>query len=219
MSAVMRYLTLRFPQRAVWEEDEVPVPGLTGRCGTVLNLTLRPDGTVVELCRVEDTRERISADLKDWDRVISYDVFDTDDGGQCVFAHYRPADELRELLRIVEHHCLLFELPIELTGDDVTVRIAGESSALQAAMDAIPPEVAQDVRIEQLGTYDPAIDTVRTSLTDRQQTVLDAAVEVGYYATPRTATVADVAEVADCAESTASEHLRKLEARVMPRLT
>ncbi|WP_435364667.1 helix-turn-helix domain-containing protein [Haloarchaeobius sp. DYHT-AS-18] len=215
----MRYLTLRFPQVAVWEEDEVLVPGLTGRRGTILNMTLRPDGTVVELCRLETSRDRLVADLESWSRAISFEVFDVDDDGQCVFAHYRPAEELRELLRIVERHCLILELPIELNADDVTVRIAGESGVLQEAMDDIPPEVAEDVRIEQLGTYDPTIDTARSGLTDRQQTILDAAVEVGYYATPRTATIADVAEVADCAESTASEHLRKIEARVMPQLT
>lgn len=215
----MRYLTLRFLPVAAWGEDAVLVPGVAGRRGTVLNLTLRRDGTVVELCRLEETREGIVADLETWERVISFDVFDTDHGGQCVFAHYRPADELRELLRIVEHNCLILEFPIELNADEVTVRIAGESGALRQAMDDVPPEVSEEVRIEQLGTYDPAVDTARTSLTDRQQAILDAAVEVGYYATPRAATVADVAEAADCAESTASEHLRKLEARIMPRHT
>jgi predicted DNA binding protein len=55
-------------------------------------------------------------------------------------------------------------------------------------------------------------------LTDRQREAVRAAVEAGYYAVPREASLADVAEAIGCAESTASEHLRRAEAAVMRRL-
>jgi len=44
------------------------------------------------------------------------------------------------------------------------------------------------------------------------------AVEPGYYAVPRRASLADVADTLGCAGSTASNHLRKAETRVMRRL-
>lgn len=215
----MRYLTLRFPRTPDTKTDEALVAGLDVRRGTVLNINYLHDGTVVELCRLEASRDSLVADLEAWDQAISWDVFDTDDGDRCVFVHSRPTADLETLLGIVERHHLIIEMPIELEADGVTVRIAGESGTLHDAMDDLPTDIADEVRIEQLGTYDPAVDAARTALTDRQRVVLEAAVEVGYYATPRTATTADVAEAANCAESTASEHLRKIEARLLPQLT
>jgi hypothetical protein len=53
------------------------------------------------------------------------------------------------------------------------------------------------------------------SLTDRQREALRAAVDVGYYDVPRTGDVADVAECLDCAESTASELVRKAQSAVV----
>lgn len=215
----MRYLTLTFPRTPASETGDALVPGLHVERGTLLNMNYLHDETLVELCRLEASRDSVVADLEAWDDAISYDVFDTDDGDVCVFVHSHPTPELAELLRIVERHRLIVEMPIELEAESVTVRIAGGSAALHEAMDALPADAAADVRIEQLGTYDPETHAARSALTDRQRTVLDAAVEVGYYATPRTATIEDVAAAAGCAESTASEHLRKIEARLLPRLS
>jgi len=44
--------------------------------------------------------------------------------------------------------------------------------------------------------------------------VLVAAVEAGYYDTPRRATQEDVAAAVDCSPATAGEHLRKVERAV-----
>ncbi|WP_167768491.1 helix-turn-helix domain-containing protein [Haloarcula amylovorans] len=215
----MRYLTLTFPRTPASETDNALIPGLDVDRGTLCNMNYLHDGTLVQLCRLEASRDSVVADLESWADAISYDVFDTENGDLYVFVHSHPRPELAELLRIVERHRLLVELPIELEAESVTVRIAGASAALHDAMDDLPADATADVRIEQLGAYDPEIDAARSALTDRQRTVLDAAVDVGYYATPRTATIEDVAAAAECAESTASEHLRKIEARLLPRLS
>ena len=55
-------------------------------------------------------------------------------------------------------------------------------------------------------------------MTDRQLEAVATAVEIGYYAVPREAGLADVAAALGCAESTASNLLRKAEASVMGRL-
>ncbi len=44
---------------------------------------------------------------------------------------------------------------------------------------------------------------------------IQAALSLGYYGVPRTASHEDVAEELDCAPSTAAEHLRKAEATVI----
>jgi hypothetical protein len=55
----------------------------------------------------------------------------------------------------------------------------------------------------------------RTREADRQREAITAASEVGYYDVPRTGSVAEVADRLGCAKSTASNHLRKAEARLV----
>lgn len=79
------------------------------------------------------------------------------------------------------------------------------------------PEGAE-IQVVEMGESLPEANRLFDTLTDRQQTVLRAAVECGYYRTPRDATIDDVAEAVNCAPDTAGEHLRKIEARVFQRL-
>ena len=55
------------------------------------------------------------------------------------------------------------------------------------------------------------------ALTDRQQTVLRAAIETGYYDYPRTTNQADVAAAVGVTDSTVAEHLRKAESALVER--
>ncbi|WP_211609245.1 helix-turn-helix domain-containing protein [Halogranum amylolyticum] len=52
-------------------------------------------------------------------------------------------------------------------------------------------------------------------LTDRQQQVFLAAVEQGYYETPRRATLTDVAESMEISKATASNILHRAEGRIV----
>lgn len=52
-------------------------------------------------------------------------------------------------------------------------------------------------------------------LTDRQREVLLAAVDLGYYETPRRATLTDVAESLDVSKATASDVLHRAEGRIV----
>jgi hypothetical protein len=53
------------------------------------------------------------------------------------------------------------------------------------------------------------------ALTDRQREVLDAAAEMGYYETPRRATLTDVAASLDVSKSTASDVLHRAEGNLV----
>jgi hypothetical protein len=52
-------------------------------------------------------------------------------------------------------------------------------------------------------------------LTDRQQELLDAAVEAGYYDTPRECSLTELADRAGVAKSTASETLHRVEEKII----
>ncbi|MDX1745970.1 MAG: helix-turn-helix domain-containing protein, partial [Halobacteriales archaeon] len=90
---------------------------------------------------------------------------------------------------------------------------------VQRAFDELPPAVRDELDVEQLTEYVPDVFTLQAGLTARQREILDTAVDIGYYDDPRRATVADVASELGINQSTASEHLRKLEARVFRTLT
>jgi predicted DNA binding protein len=87
--------------------------------------------------------------------------------------------------------------------------IVGGAADLRALLEGL--SAAIDMTVERLGEYDHRYGTITEGVTDRQLAVLGTAVELGYYDTPWTATLREVAAAADCAPSTASNHLRKTE--------
>jgi hypothetical protein len=108
--------------------------------------------------------------------------------------------------------------PLEY-GDDgwVVLTVVGDDGAVQSAVDDVPESVEVDVRSVTAQGYTDAAEPL-AALTDRQREAVAAAVAVGYYDTPRTAGVEAVAEELDCAPSTAAEHLRKAESRLVTEL-
>lgn len=109
---------------------------------------------------------------------------------------------------------LLVVPPIEYTGEGhMRFTVVGESADLQALLDDFPDAITATV--EEIGEYDRRHGTVAGSLTDRQFEAASVAAELGYYEVPKDATLSDVADRLDCAESTASNLLRTAEAKVM----
>lgn len=148
--------------------------------------------------------------------VIDYQL--TDDGDTTILQlHYQPSDLTQELLTIHDRHAVLLEYPLEYTGSrNRSLRVAevGREAVLRRVIEETQAIV--DVEIEQLGTYDPSEDRPFADLTDRQREVLRVAVEAGYYEEPRKVTYADIAARLDCSAGTVGQHLRRIEARLMP---
>lgn len=209
----MRYLCLR-----VAEDVFSPSPAITR--GAVLNMRLLGDGTSLELDYVEGDIDELVAELEDGTDCLQYEVCDRS-GRQCyVYIHGRPNEQMRRLYELLGTYSLLIDLPIRFGGgSDVTVRIVGYEQGLSDAYQAFPEEIRAQTTIEQVGTYLPDTPELFAQLTARQREVIEAAVAVGYYATPRTGTATDVAERVGCARSTAAEHLRNSEARLMTTLS
>jgi predicted DNA binding protein len=91
----------------------------------------------------------------------------------------------------------------------------GTTEMVQNVFDQLPTEVRRHITIDQVTESMPSVGGMRSLLTERQREVLDAATELGYYTVPRQVTASDVAAAVACAPSTASEHLRKIEARIL----
>lgn len=102
------------------------------------------------------------------------------------------------------------EMPLQIRDGKATIDVTGahdQLSALAAQFDdlGVPFEVRY-VR-EHLGPSD--------LLTDTQREIVLAAVEAGYYDTPRTCSLTDLAERVGVAKSTASETLHRAEAAII----
>lgn len=104
--------------------------------------------------------------------------------------------------------------PAEWNADgSYTFTIVGRDADVQTAVDSVPAAVRVDV--ESVGGTKVTADNVVDRLSARQRDAVRAAIELGYYELPREATSTDVARKLDCATSTAAEHLRKAESKIV----
>ncbi|WP_129114737.1 helix-turn-helix domain-containing protein [Halegenticoccus tardaugens] len=209
-------LTLRPDGDPLYDVYRAVADGASAR--TPVHVQRYGDGTVVGLCRLAGGRESVTAALAAHPGVLEYDVADDREGTVGVSLRGEPAATAAALHEVVDRRHLVVDLPVWFDGPDVRARVIGGAGRLRAALDDLPADVRTGITVDRIRGYVPGTSHLRSLLTDRQRAALDAAVELGYYDTPRRATAADVAAELGCARSTASEHLRKAEARVLSRL-
>lgn len=100
----------------------------------------------------------------------------------------------------------------------LTLTTVGDGDALAELVETLRRGADIGVEVLEIGDYDRRHDALTAGLTDRQFEALETATRLGYYAVPRDAPLADVAEELGIAEATASELLRRAESRLMERL-
>jgi len=96
---------------------------------------------------------------------------------------------------------------------DVSISAFGPAEVIQRAIEQMPDPIEITVRSVSGLTGLPQV--TESYLSDRQQAALTAGLELGYYDVPREASQEDVAAALSCAPSTAAEHLRKAEAKLV----
>ncbi|WP_340101213.1 helix-turn-helix domain-containing protein [Salinibaculum salinum] len=146
--------------------------------------------------------------------VLGFDIVDT--GEDAFYAYIRDAttDALQDLFGPMTTGGLLVVPPIVYHEDGtVTLSLFGPTDEMQDAIEAVPPSI--DVTIEEVGGLAATRPAVEARLSDRQRDAITTALELGYYEIPREVSHEDVAEAIGCAPSTAAEHLRKAESKVL----
>lgn len=158
--------------------------------------------------------DALEAAMREIPEVVGYDIERID--GQSCYVYVRDAttDSLREMFGPVSSGGLVVVPPIAYEPDGtVAFSMFGPDDELQNAVTDI--SVPVDVTIEAIGGLARTRAAVGARLTERQREAVKTAVELGYYDIPRTATQRDIAVELDCAPSTAAEHLRKAESRIV----
>lgn len=159
---------------------------------------------------IEPYRETIA----DVESVASFTLAPIDSGSFYAYVRQVTRESDRRFRSAFAQRHLLVVPPVEYTGEGhMRFTVVGESDDLQALLDDFPEGISATV--EEVGEYDRRHGTVAGALTDRQFEAASVAAELGYYEVPKAANLAAVADELDCAESTASNLLRRAEAEVM----
>lgn len=108
---------------------------------------------------------------------------------------------------------LVVRRPLVYCDGAIHGHIIGSPTVLQATLDRTPDTV--DVQVEAIRQFPSARVNPTTTLTERQRAVVETALELGYYDTPRGATHEEIAEALDIAPNTVSQHLQKGEAALV----
>jgi len=152
--------------------------------------------------------------LRSVDRIREFEVTRIDETGHYVFLTQRRDAVDEAMFAPLQRAGLVVVPPIDFRPDGIArLTLIGTGETLRDALAGLPEGI--ETTVLRVGEYDWRQDLFDPGLTGRQFDALAAAVEAGYYESPRAATVEEVGERIDASPSTASEHLRKAESAVM----
>ncbi|MEF8852034.1 MAG: helix-turn-helix domain-containing protein [Haloarculaceae archaeon] len=118
---------------------------------------------------------------------------------------------MREMMEVLSWQELVVVPPVVYRDATVHARLIGTTGTVSGLVEVLP----ESVHVEAVGEPGLDVDPEPAALSDRQRQAVEAALSLGYYDRPRAATHEDLAEALGCAASTASEHLRKAEAKLV----
>lgn len=211
----MRYVELKIRPEGRWfhpmDEHIAADPDL--RRGPIHNINLLDDGTAVFLFELAGPKDRIDDLLEEHGTGMRRETTSVG-ANTLVWVHMDPDDTVEDLLEITNQYSIIVDTPIEFSAEnELELTLIGDADVIQTLF-ADAPESAQ-ITIEKTGDYQPKTERLFGDLTARQQEVLLAALEAGYYDDPRRATYDDIAKTVDCSATTVGEHLRKIERRII----
>lgn len=188
------------------------------------------DGTVVVLYELHGRQSQVAAVLSSNQDVLAYSVSPESSAparGRSseaesqqtlhTYIHIDPPETMLSVFQLPQKHSLVIDTPIEcLSAGGITVRVIGDQPTITDAVGSLPDQV--ETELLATGEYRPRARTLYSQLTPRQQDILTAAVDAGYYSVPRETTHEELAQQLDIGPGTVGEHLRKIEARVLGEL-
>lgn len=158
--------------------------------------------------------DAFEAAVRDIEQVIDYELEPAGTDAFYAYLHDEMTAASAQLFEPASYGGLVVVPPmVYRENGEVAMSAFGPADVIQAAIEAVPDPVEAEVRA--VGGLTGLAQLTESHLSGRQRAALAAGLELGYYAVPRDATQADVADALDCAPSTAAEHLRKAEARLV----
>lgn len=176
------------------------------------NLSLSETNNMI--FRIRGDPESYRARMDDRDDVLSYAITPAENGVFYCCVRERLTERDRTYVDAVVRGTIVVIPPINYNQDGtIDVSLVGSASDLNEVVDDLPEEIG--VEVVSFGDYRTQAATGQSILTTRQYEAAKAAVNCGYYESPRQASLDTVADRLDVTPSTTAEHLRKAEKRVM----
>jgi hypothetical protein len=162
----------------------------------------------------EGDADAFAAAVADIPEVLDYELEPAGEDAFYVYIRDATTEPLGDLFGPVTSGGLVVVPPIDYRADGaVELSVFGPDAEVQAALERVPDLI--DVTVLQVGGLAGTEVAAEAHVTDRQREAVEAALDLGYYEVPRTASHEAVADELDCAPSTAAEHLRKAESAVL----
>ncbi|WP_459191692.1 helix-turn-helix domain-containing protein [Halosimplex sp. J119] len=180
----------------------------------LLQFTPVEEGGSAFLFHVDGDPDPYEPVLQSVESVNEYEISRCPDDTFYLYVREDIPEHSQEFVGAFTQPGLVGVMPIEYRADG-TVRLTavGPAETIQAAVEETPE--GMEVEVLEIGEYDARRLDAGSDLTDRQFEAVVAAVECGYYETPREGSVEEVGERLDCAPGTAAELLRRAERSVM----
>ena len=174
---------------------------------------LLADDTVLLFAEASGSQDRYKEIMEDSDHVLSY-LTAGEDPWMAV-SQFEPTDAVRRALELQRDSFLVVDTPIRFTAEDqLKVTYLGTDEIFKQLYETVDGVEYAELEILETGDYETQGPSFSRMITSRQEEVLEAAVDLGYYSEPRQGSLEDIAEVVDIAPGTVGEHLRKVEERV-----
>lgn len=146
--------------------------------------------------------------------VVDYELTRASDDAFYAYIRDELTPESQAIFEAVATRPVVVVPPVVYESDGtVSLSAFGSGAEIQAAFDLLPDFL--DIGVREVGGMDGLPGFHETILSARQQEAIRAGLRLGYYEVPREASHEDVAVAIDCAPSTAAEHLRKAESKLL----
>ena len=161
---------------------------------------------------IEGDIDAFEAAIADIDPVLDYELEPAGDREFYAYIHDAVPGPFEEFTPTTGS--LVIVPPIRYREDGtVSLSLFGPSEQIRPFVESFSGPVTVEIdEVSGLGALTTAAETL---LSERQREAAEAALELGYYEIPRTASHEDVADAIGCAPSTAAEHLRKAESKLL----
>lgn len=164
---------------------------------------------------IDAYRERIA----DIEQIRWYEITRVDEGSFYVYACEAYTESQTVFFEPFAERRLVVVPPVVFdAAGDLLMTVVGQASDLTALVEDLRNVADVGVEVRRVGTYDRRYNRALGGVTDRQREALAKAAELGYYGSPRAASLAEVATALGIARGTASELLREAEGNLMGRL-
>ncbi|WP_135822082.1 helix-turn-helix domain-containing protein [Halostella litorea] len=176
-------------------------------------IELLGDDTVLLFAEASGSQERYRQIMDDSPYVIEY-LTAGEDRWMAV-SQFEPTEPVRRALRLQRESLLVLDTPFHFTSENhLEVTYLGTEDAFRDLFEYAEGTESIGFEVLETGEYEADGSSLRGTITSRQEEVLEAAVDLGYYREPRQASLADVGDAVGISPATVGEHLRKVEERV-----